>query len=282
MPIPPVHRAQPAPTPLRKSELHRQPARHHPDPVGAPPRHAAALERALRAPLAEGNRVHVLRDGHATYRAMFEAIDAARDHINIENCPLDADGPGQELARRLLDKRRQGVKVNLLFDHAIAWSTHCARQACRCAAAARRCTAGRRSSAAARLSAAERGVAVDLLLPSASDSWAALHAGRSHYGRLLEAGARIHEHQGAPLHGKTAVIDGAWAVVGAGNLDRRGMLHDGDAQLVVVDRRFGTELESVFADDLRHSTEITLAQWRRRGRGRRLLEAVARRLEFLL
>jgi hypothetical protein len=51
---------------------------------------------------------------------------------------------------------------------------------------------------------------------------------------------------------------------------------------VVLDRRFACELETVFADDLCHSTEVTLANWRQRGRGQRVLEAVARRFEFFL
>jgi hypothetical protein len=38
----------------------------------------------------------------------------------------------------------------------------------------------------------------------------------------------------------------------------------------------------VFADDLRHSAEVTLPEWRGRGRLQRLREAVARRFEFLL
>jgi phosphatidylserine/phosphatidylglycerophosphate/cardiolipin synthase-like enzyme len=29
---------------------------------------------------------------------------------------VEADGPGEELARRLIAKCREGVKVNLLFD----------------------------------------------------------------------------------------------------------------------------------------------------------------------
>ena len=38
--------------------------------------------------------------------------------------------------------------------------------------------------------AAQRGVQVELLLPGFSDSWPALHAGRSHYGPLLRAGVQ--------------------------------------------------------------------------------------------
>ncbi|MCK7494317.1 MAG: phospholipase D-like domain-containing protein [Comamonadaceae bacterium] len=56
--------------------------------------------------------------------------------------------------------------------------------------------------------AARRGVDVQMVLPSRSDFRPVLHAGRSHYGDLLEAGVQIHELQDAVLHAKTAVIDG--------------------------------------------------------------------------
>jgi cardiolipin synthase len=78
--------------------------------------HAHALARSLGQPLLSGNQVDVLVDGPQTYAAMFEAIDHARDHINIESYIVEAEGPGEELAQRLIARRRQGVSVNLLFD----------------------------------------------------------------------------------------------------------------------------------------------------------------------
>lgn len=78
--------------------------------------HARALARAVgRAPTG-GNRVSVLLDGPQTYAAMFAAIDQAREHINVESYTIEADGPGEELARRLIARRRDGVAVNVLFD----------------------------------------------------------------------------------------------------------------------------------------------------------------------
>lgn len=78
--------------------------------------HTRALARAVgRAPTG-GNHVSVLLDGPQTYAAMFDAIDRAHEHINIESYTIEADGPGEELARRLVARRRDGVAVNLLFD----------------------------------------------------------------------------------------------------------------------------------------------------------------------
>lgn len=64
----------------------------------------------------EGNRIDVLLDGPDTHAAMFAAIEQARDHINIESYIIEADGPGEELARRLAERCRAGVRVNLLYD----------------------------------------------------------------------------------------------------------------------------------------------------------------------
>lgn len=439
--MPPVPHGLDAPTPAGPSRpatlspwtalsrlwTHRVADARRPD-AGLLRRHARLLMRALRRPLVGGNRLELLIDGPATYAAMFAAIDAARDHINLESYIVEADGPGEELARRLLAKCSQGVKVNLLFDgfgsiqtqgayfdslraggvklceynplrswrrifsravhrrdhrklmvvdgriafvgginisgvysagsaglsaassEADAappwrdthlriegplaaefqrlflqhWSRHAdaslqpaqylpAPVACgRVRGAVASFEAGQRRNpfyrallkaidhAQQRVSitvayfvptrrlvrslsrAAQRGVDVRLVLPSESDAWAPLHAGRSHYGRLLQAGVRIYERQGALLHAKTTVIDGVWATVGSANLDWRSFVHNAEANAVVLDPAFGAEMESVFRTDLQASREVTLEEWRRRGVFQRLRERLARRFEFLL
>ena len=78
--------------------------------------HAHALVAGLAEPLIGGNRVQLLQDGPGTYAAMFEAIDAARDHINLESYIFEADGPGEDFARRLIARAQAGVRVNVLYD----------------------------------------------------------------------------------------------------------------------------------------------------------------------
>ena len=63
-----------------------------------------------------GNHVRLLQDGPDTYRAMFAAIAAARDHINMETYILEDDEIGQQFAAALMEKQRQGVQVNLIYD----------------------------------------------------------------------------------------------------------------------------------------------------------------------
>src|SRR5262245_12888575 len=79
-------------------------------------RHLAQTEEALDGPLVQGNEGRLLVDGPATHRAMFEAIGRARNHVNLQTYILEPDGPGERLADLLIRKRREGVKVNILYD----------------------------------------------------------------------------------------------------------------------------------------------------------------------
>jgi cardiolipin synthase A/B len=78
--------------------------------------HVAVEQAIVGKPLTAGNRVLLLQDGAATYRAMFAAIGAATDHINLETYIIEDDEIGGQLSELLLQKRSQGVQVNLLYD----------------------------------------------------------------------------------------------------------------------------------------------------------------------
>lgn len=76
-----------------------------------------ALEQEITgSPLVAGNRVTLLQDGPATYRAMLAAIDGARDHINLETYIIEDDEIGRLFAERLLARQALGVQVNLIYD----------------------------------------------------------------------------------------------------------------------------------------------------------------------
>jgi cardiolipin synthase len=124
--------------------------------------------------------------------------------------------------------------------------------------------------------AAARGVDVALIVPSQSDFWAPLYAGRSHYSELLDAGVHIYERREAVLHAKTAVIDGVWSTVGSSNLDPRSAELNDEADAVILGVDFGAQMEAMFKDDISQSTPIRVEDWRRRGLGSRLKEMGAR------
>jgi cardiolipin synthase A/B len=86
-------------------------------------RHLALEQEVSDSPLISGNAALLLQDGPATYAAMFAAIEGARDHINLETFILEDDEVGQRFAAALLDKQRQGVQVNLIYDAVGSLST---------------------------------------------------------------------------------------------------------------------------------------------------------------
>ena len=86
------------------------------DDTGIFDRHLAVEQAVTGSPLLSGNRVRLLEDGPDTYRAMFAAISAASDHINMETYILEDDDVGRRFADALVAKQQQGVQVNLIHD----------------------------------------------------------------------------------------------------------------------------------------------------------------------
>ena len=66
--------------------------------------------------LVAGNKVTLLIDGKATYAAMFEAIQNAKDHINFETFIFEDDEVGKQFSDLLIRKSAEGVQVNLIYD----------------------------------------------------------------------------------------------------------------------------------------------------------------------
>jgi cardiolipin synthase len=79
-------------------------------------KHVALEQSVVDSPLTLGNKVTLLQDGEATYSAMFTALRAARDHINLESYIIDDDEIGRQFANLLLERQSQGVQVNLIYD----------------------------------------------------------------------------------------------------------------------------------------------------------------------
>ena len=88
-------------------------ANEHPDSLA---RHLALEQEVSGSPLSLGNHVTLLENGPNTYAAMLSAIGSARDHINMETYILEGDEAGQRFADALIEKQRQGVQVNLIYD----------------------------------------------------------------------------------------------------------------------------------------------------------------------
>jgi len=80
-------------------------------------RHLALEDALAESPLAVGNKVTLLRDSAATLAATFRAIREAKDHVNLEYYIVeDVEENGVRLSDLLIEKQRQGVQVNLIYD----------------------------------------------------------------------------------------------------------------------------------------------------------------------
>jgi len=130
--------------------------------------------------------------------------------------------------------------------------------------------------------AARRGVDVELVVPSQSDSTMALAAGRARYEDLMDAGVHIFEREGVVLHAKTAVIDGIWSTVGSSNLDWRSVVFNAEINAVVLGSAFGEQMEAMFRDDQARSKPIDPATWAGRPFGERFDEWFARLIAVML
>ena len=77
-------------------------------------------EAAASAPVLPDNRVGLLYGGLQAFTAVFDAIAAARDHVNLEFYILeDVSVPGTDgppLFALLREKLRQGVAVTVIYD----------------------------------------------------------------------------------------------------------------------------------------------------------------------
>jgi cardiolipin synthase len=65
---------------------------------------------------AGGNKLTLMLDGAHAFRAMLEAIHAAKETIHLETYILRSDRTGQEFSKALQEKARKGVRVRLIFD----------------------------------------------------------------------------------------------------------------------------------------------------------------------
>lgn len=92
--------------------------------------------------------------------------------------------------------------------------------------------------------AAQRGVAVLLLLQGKVEYRLQYHATQALYENLLHVGVKIYEYQRSYMHAKVAVIDHHWATVGSSNIDPFSLLLAREANVVIEDDTFAQELRT--------------------------------------
>ncbi len=121
-----------------------------------------------------------------------------------------------------------------------------------------------------------RGVRVQLILPTRSDSTLVLWAGRSFYAELIQAGVEIYEYDLGVLHSKIVTVDDRWCMLGSANMDVRSFRLSFEITALVYDQAVARELSASIERHCAGGRRITLRSvWQRRW-DRQLIEGAAR------
>lgn len=75
-----------------------------------------AMPKLGRMPCLANNEVKLLIDGEATFKAIFAAIDAARNTVLVQFFIIHDDTLGRQLQQLLIRKAAEGVQVFVLYD----------------------------------------------------------------------------------------------------------------------------------------------------------------------
>lgn len=85
-------------------------------PFGGSEASLEALQLLAKMPFTRHNEAKLLVNGRATFDAIFDAIERARDYILLQFFIVHDDRLGRELKERLIQKATEGVKVYFLYD----------------------------------------------------------------------------------------------------------------------------------------------------------------------
>ncbi|ALH81049.1 cardiolipin synthase [Sphingopyxis macrogoltabida] len=132
------------------------------------------------------------------------------------------------------------------------------------------------------LDAARRGVSTVMILPQRNDSRIVANASRSYYDEMIGAGVQLYEYRPGLLHAKTMVVDGAVALIGSANLDRRSFELNFENNILFADAGFVAEIRARQDEYLADSERVTAEDVARDGMLRRLWQNLLATLSPLL
>jgi cardiolipin synthase A/B len=79
-------------------------------------RQVAVEGQAGGTPLVAGNAVTLVQNGRPTYDLMEQAILSAKTNISVESYTIEGDSIGTAITDLLIEKHRQGVAVEVIYD----------------------------------------------------------------------------------------------------------------------------------------------------------------------
>ena len=111
--------------------------------------------------------------------------------------------------------------------------------------------------------ALERGVKVSIIT-SGHANFMSYELGKLESGKFIRRGAKMYAYTACMLHAKTLVIDDHFVAVGSFNIDSLSFYHNKEADIVSTDPVVVDTLRGHFQNDLEHSHEMTMREWRQR------------------
>jgi cardiolipin synthase len=124
--------------------------------------------------------------------------------------------------------------------------------------------------------AAQSGIDVKIMIPCKPDHMFVYSVNHAFIRDLLDAGVKAYTYDEGFIHAKTLVIDGVVASVGSANWDIRSFKLNFETNALIYNPAYAKNLREIFEDDLKRSTEITLASLEKRPLLERIWEPVAR------
>jgi cardiolipin synthase len=113
------------------------------------------------------------------------------------------------------------------------------------------------------LAAASRGVIVKLVLQGRMEYFL-MFATHAFYSLFLRNGIEIYEYRKSFMHSKVAVIDSYWATVGSSNIDPFSLLLGREANVLVENSAFATELRADIVSSIQEgAVRVSPQEWAR-------------------
>ena len=130
--------------------------------------------------------------------------------------------------------------------------------------------------------AALSGVDVRLMLPRRADNRLTHLASCSYLADVLRAGVKVYLYQKGFLHSKLMVSDDLLSTVGSTNMDFRSFEHNFEVNAFIYDTETALQMREIFLQDQRDCLPVSLKNWEKRSRSRKVAESTVRLLSPLL
>ncbi|MGL4875271.1 MAG: cardiolipin synthase [Clostridium sp.] len=130
--------------------------------------------------------------------------------------------------------------------------------------------------------AALSGIDVRIIIPGNPDRKFLKWVANSYVEPLVEAGAKIYYYNKGFVHAKVLAIDSEVVSIGSANMDIRSFRLDFEIVSIMYNKDIAIKAEKDFSNDLKDSTELIKEEFRKRGKGQKILESISRLLSPLL